>query len=120
MNEQVFQKRLKNYLYGGSTALLLTLATFSLVLGHVISGAMAVLALLGFALCQFIVQLYFFLHLGEEKRPFYRNVSLLFTILMVVILVAGSIWVMWHLNYNMDMTPEQMNKYMIEQNQKGF
>lgn len=120
MNQKTFKRQAMHYLYGGVIALLLTTAVFILAMTKTMNGTLATAVFLGFALCQFIAQLYFFLHLSDEKKPYLKNVTLLFTTLMVLILVAGSIWVMWHLNYNMEMSPEKMNNYMLEQNKKGF
>jgi hypothetical protein len=39
---------------------------------------------------------------------------------MLVVIVAGSLWIMNNLNYNMMMTPEQMDAYMSKQREKGF
>lgn len=108
------------YVSGFVLSLLLTLSAFGLVEYHIhthhtvfthpfLIGATAVLAL-----AQFFAQMYFFLHLGYETKPRWKLLVLCFMILVVFIIVAGSIWIMYNLNYRM--TPQQMNTYMLNQN----
>lgn len=120
MDHATFQKRLIGYLVGGAIALLLSVAAFMLVMMHGASGMAGALILLALAGAQAVAQMIFFLHLTSEKRPWWRSFSMIFTLFMLLILVAGSIWIMYHLDYNMEMTPQQMHDYMIEQNKKGF
>ncbi len=114
-----FRDRLAHYILGGASALMLTSGAFLLVIAG--GDAWAVTSgLLALAVLQMAVQLYFFLHLSEEQKPRWKNVSLLFTISTVLIVVCGSLWVMTHLNYNMGMSPEQMKAHIIDENKKGF
>jgi cytochrome o ubiquinol oxidase operon protein cyoD len=62
---------------------------------------------------QFIVQLYFFLHLKFEREQKWKISVLAFMILVVAILVIGSVWIMNNLNVRM--TPSQINNYMNNQ-----
>jgi len=67
------------------------------------------------------VQLTVFLHIGkDEKGPKLKTYSTLYMFAIVIIMVGCSIWAMYHLNINMGMTPEQMQQYMLDQNNKGF
>lgn len=117
---RLFRQRFMNYIVGGVSALLLTLSAFMLVMSHVASGWMMAVIILCLAAAQAVTQLYLFLHLGEEKKPYWKNLTLLFTMLTIFIIVGGSLWVMIHLNYNMKLTPTQVNQYMTEQNKEGF
>lgn len=65
---------------------------------------------------QFVVQLVYFLHLGTEQKPRWKLLVFWFMIVVVLIVVVGSLWIMYNLNYNMIMPPENMNI----QTQKGF
>ena len=67
--------------------------------------------LLIFAFSQLIVQLIFFLHLLQEKNPRWNFVFFVSTFALVLLVVVMSIWIMNHLNYNM--TPQQMNKFIL-------
>lgn len=119
-DEKLFNKRLKNYLIGGLGALALTLSSFILIMNHVVSGLVGGAIILCLAAAQAIVQLYLFLHLGEEKKPYWKNFSFLFTILTVGIIIGGSVWVVSRMNYHMMLTPDQVTQYMQKQSEKGF
>lgn len=120
MNDKVFKSRLIRYLVGGVTSLITTLLAFWLVLGGVFEGFTLKLAIMSLALIQTAIQLFAFMHMSEQKKENWERFSLLFTAMTMAIIVIGSLWVMMNLNYNMGMTPEQMDEYMLEQNKKGF
>ena len=63
------------------------------------------------AVLQVFVQLVFFLHLGQEKRPRWKTMSLGFAVMVLLILVFGSLWIMNNLNYNM-MSPSETKSYI--------
>lgn len=52
-----------------------------------------------FAVLQLLVQLYFFLHLGEESRPRWNLMALCFALLIVSIVVGGTLWIMYNLSH---------------------
>ena len=54
-----------------------------------------------FALVQAIVQLIFFLHLGQEGKPHWETFIFFFMLLILMIIVLGSLWVMNDLNERM-------------------
>ena len=43
----------------------------------------------------------YFLHMNTKSRAAGRMLALIFTLVLVVITLSGSIWVMYHLNHNM-------------------
>lgn len=90
----------KAYLAGYGLALLLTLAAYWTATaqpsrGDFLKGILAVLAV-----TQLAVQLKFFLHLGKKSSPQWNGLVFSFMALVVFILVAGSLWIMSNLNYN--------------------
>lgn len=115
-----YKKELLHYAIGGVGALSLTLLAFWLVSAEVLSGPFAAFVVLVLAGIQATVQLVFFLHLGSEAKPRWKSYSVLFTTLMLLVVVVGSLWIMMNLNYNMGMSGEDMNEFMIKQNKKGF
>lgn len=118
MNESVYKKRL---ITGLAASLLCTIVVYVGVTNTWFSESSAVaLFILSIAITQALVQAKYFLHLDEEAKPRWQLHSFWFTALMVLVIVVGSLWVMINLNYNMGMSPEQMNEYMIKQNKKGF
>ena len=105
------------YIVGFISSLLLTLTAYAIVWAHTISGHLllshtTILALLlALALVQFVVQLAYFLHLGEKGERD-RFVLFCFALLAVLILSLGSLWVMGHLNARMLADPQLMLQYM--------
>ncbi len=71
------------------------------------------------ALLQLLIQLFLFLHLGDEKGPRWNVYSFLFMTLVVVIVIAGSLWIMAHLNYRM-MSPDMLQKQIDKAGTSGF
>ncbi len=108
------------YVAGFVLAVVLTLAAYVVVVEQLFEQNIAVFILVGLALVQLAVQLVFFLHLGQEDKPRWNMAVFLFTLLILVVIVLGSLWIMYNLNYNMNMTPEQMDEFMIKQSDKGF
>ena len=107
---------LGSYLTGYLLSLYATVTAYILVVRHAFGVTALLAAIIGLALLQFLVQLFYFLHLGKETGPRWRLLAAAFMIVVVAILVFGSLWIMANLNYRM--TPEQVNTYI--QNQGGF
>jgi cytochrome o ubiquinol oxidase operon protein cyoD len=109
------RNRLATYVAGYILSVGLTVAAY-LIVTHTIStrdfmiGAVAVLAFV-----QFVVQLLFFLHLGQELRPRFKLLVFLGMVSIVAILVIGSLWIMSNLNYRMTPSPKAINNYMKQQ-----
>lgn len=121
MNEPRLLPLVLKYIYGFTGALILSVLGYIMVVGNWFNSASSTMAaLLLLAAVQLFVQLVCFLHLGIHKRSLLRTVSIEFTIVMMLVIVIGSIWVMRNLDYRMGMSGEAMNEYMIEQNKKGF
>jgi cytochrome o ubiquinol oxidase operon protein cyoD len=105
------------YSIGFVLSIALTLLAFMFVGEHVSSHHAAFshealrAIIMIFAVVQFVVQLAFFLHLGQEERPRWNLIVFLFMMLVLVIIVAGSLWIMDNLNYHM-MTPTETKAYM--------
>lgn len=106
----------KLYIVGFILSLLLTFEAYILTVAHRAGSLILVIILLSLALIQLLVQLFCFLHVGQDKNPKWNLQFFISTFLFVLLVVVGSIWIMYHLNYNM--SPEQINNYL--QNQQGF
>jgi cytochrome o ubiquinol oxidase operon protein cyoD len=52
-------------------------------------------------LIQAIVQIVFFLHVGQEAKPRWETLIFFFTILILMIIAIGSVWIMNDLNNRM-------------------
>lgn len=77
-------------------SLILTFTAYFLATHHLFS-----FALLPLAFVQAAVQLIFFLHVGQEKKPRWNLLFFGFMLLVVFLVVVCSLWIMYHLNYNM-------------------
>lgn len=109
----------KSYSIGFGLAIIFTLAAFLTVTSGWFSQGAAITIISLLAVVQLIVQLVFFLHLGRDKVKW--KASAFYTMLLILILiVGGSLWIMYNLDYNMMMSPEAMEQYMLEESKKGF
>ena len=109
-----------SYIIGFVLAVILTLLAYFIVVNHLLSGFTLLATLMGLAAVQLLVQLVFFLHLGQDKKSRFNVASFYFMLMVLGILVIGSLWIMSNLNYNMMMSPEDMNEYMLKESMKGF
>jgi cytochrome o ubiquinol oxidase operon protein cyoD len=89
---------IKAYLIGFGSSLALTLASFSLVLARPFASPVLVVALVLLALTQAIIQIIFFLHVGEEEKPRWESLIFYFMVLVLAIVVFGTLWIMYNLN----------------------
>jgi cytochrome o ubiquinol oxidase operon protein cyoD len=93
---------LKGYMTGFVLAALLTAIPFYLVMGKVFaSSTTTAIVVLGFAAVQIVVHMVYFLHMNTKSEGGWSLLALLFTLVLVVITLSGSLWVMYHLNHNM-------------------
>lgn len=91
----------KSCVYGFIISVILTLISYWLVKVRVFSPSNLYIAIAILAFIQLLTQLIFFLHITAEKKPRLNLISFAFTITITAILVGGSLWVMYNLNYNM-------------------
>lgn len=102
---EAHEGNIQSYAAGFILSLTFTVIPFVLVTKKIVSGNALAAMLLGFAALQFVVQAVFFLHLGRETKPRWKLVALIFAALIIAIVVIGSLWIMYNLNYYM--LPEQ-------------
>jgi cytochrome o ubiquinol oxidase operon protein cyoD len=107
---------LRTYVTGFALSIFLTISAYLLVVQGHYSSTLIVAVIIILAIVQFLIQMFFFLHLGKEAKPRWKLYVLIFMIIIVLTLVIGSIWIMNNLNYRM--SPQQMNTYM--NNQSGL
>lgn len=92
----------KGYMTGFVLAVILTAIPFWLVMGKVLDSTHTTsLVILGFAAVQIVVHMIYFLHMDAKSESGWNMLALIFTIVLVVITLAGSLWVMYHMNTNM-------------------
>jgi cytochrome o ubiquinol oxidase operon protein cyoD len=104
---------LGKYVVGFVGSVVVTMAAYLLVTRSSWPHGTVVGIICGLAILQFLVQMVFFLHIGDERRPRWKQAVLGFMLGIVLIVVFGSVWIMNNLNYRM--TPEQMQRYLKSQ-----
>ncbi|GKS88990.1 cytochrome o ubiquinol oxidase subunit IV [Acidovorax sp. SUPP2539] len=93
---------MRDYVIGFVASVILTAIPFWLVMGKVFEqSSTTALVILGFAAVQIVVHMVYFLHMNTKSEGGWNMLALVFTVVLVVITLAGSLWVMFHLNHNM-------------------
>ena len=92
---------IKNYLVGLGLATLLTVVSFFISGTTLVWGPSIPVALVVLAIAQMGVHLVFFLHITSGPDNVNNVMALAFGVLIVLLLLAGSLWIMAHLNQNM-------------------
>ena len=90
-----------SYATGFIVSLGLTAIAFGLVMTGWVSRTLTLSGIVIAALVQILVQLHYFLHLDRSSSMRWNVMALLFTLLIVIIFVGGTIWIMINLNYRM-------------------
>ncbi|RBP87640.1 cytochrome bo3 quinol oxidase subunit 4 [Rhodobacter sp. 140A] len=104
---------------GFALAALLTIVPFALVMGEVQISRIAMIGLImGLAAVQILVHLVFFLHVNRSAEGGWTLAASIFSVIILVIVLAGSLWVMHNMNENMMPMPD-MDHMMTLQSQQG-
>jgi cytochrome o ubiquinol oxidase operon protein cyoD len=99
----------KGYLTGFILSLILTAIPFWIVMGNVFDkSSTTAFVVLAFAAVQIVVHMIYFLHMNAKSEHGWTMLALIFTVVVVVITLSGSLWVMYHMNHNM--IPGLMNE----------
>lgn len=98
--------RIRSYVIGFGLSLVLTLSSYFVVKHHLDTGHLSPShsagrgAVMILAISQLLVQLYFFLHVRRNRASAWNAAAMAFAAVIVVILVAGSLWIMTNLDYH--------------------
>jgi len=92
---------LKSYLTGFVLALILTAIPFALVISSTWSFAVTLAGIFAAGIVQILVHLHYFLHLDTTSAARWNVLALIFTLLIMVLFVGGTLWIMSNLNYRM-------------------
>ncbi len=93
---------MKSYVIGFVLSVILTAIPFWLVMTGGLESRTATIAIVvGMAVVQILVHMIYFLHMNSSSEEGWTLMAMVFTIIVVVIMLAGSIWVMYHMNTNM-------------------
>jgi len=108
--QKAWHGTLKAYVTGFILSALLTAVSFYLVAEKILEVRALMYTIAGLALVQAVVQLVFFLHLGQEATPRWESVVFYFMVVVLTIIAAGSLWVMNDLNERMMPSMEERTK----------
>ena len=93
---------MKSYAIGFILSVILTAIPFWLVMHKVFDKSSTTAAvILAFAAVQVVVHMVYFLHMNGKSEGGWSLLATMFTLVLLVIVLAGSIWVMYHMNVNM-------------------
>ncbi|WP_030541658.1 cytochrome o ubiquinol oxidase subunit IV [Sphingobium sp. DC-2] len=105
-----------SYMIGFGLSVILTAIPFWLVMtGAFANPQTTAIVIMAFAVVQIIVHMIYFLHMNTRSESGWTMMALIFTIVLVVITLAGSMWVMYHLNTNMMPQMQAMSPHDMSQ-----
>ncbi len=87
----------KTYVKGFVFSIIITTISFALVGFKVFSSIVLCAAVAILALTQLFVQLVYFLHLSTDSEARWNLVSVIFAVMVVAIILAGTLWIMFDL-----------------------
>ncbi|WP_337184422.1 cytochrome o ubiquinol oxidase subunit IV [Shinella sp.] len=103
----------KGYMIGFLLSVVLTAIPFWLVMAGVLeSKLLTAVLVMGIGVVQIFVHMVYFLHMNPRSEGGWTLMALIFTLIIVGIALAGSLWVMHHLNANMMPMTHDMMKNM--------
>jgi cytochrome o ubiquinol oxidase operon protein cyoD len=97
----VSQGSLRTYLTGFVLSLILTAIPFALVMRGTWSPAATLAGICSAGIVQILVHLHYFLHLDTSSAARWNVLALIFTFLIMILFVGGTLWIMSNLNYRM-------------------
>jgi cytochrome o ubiquinol oxidase subunit IV len=91
----------KSYLTGFVLSLILTAIPFALVMSGALSSSAILMGICLAGIVQILVHLHYFLHLDTSSEERWNVLAMIFTLLIMVLFVGGTLWIMFNLNYRM-------------------
>ena len=92
----------RSYLTGFILSVILTAIPFAIVMaGGFESRFLTAAVVVGMAIVQILVHMVYFLHMNTRSDEGWTMMALIFTVVILVIVLAGSLWVMFNMNTNM-------------------
>jgi cytochrome o ubiquinol oxidase operon protein cyoD len=89
----------KQYITGFVLAIVLTIIPFALVIDHVMTDVLVVIAVC--AAIQMVVHVVYFLHLNRSQEQQWNRMALIYVLIMIFIVIGGSLWIMYSLDSRM-------------------
>lgn len=91
----------RGYLSGFLLSVVLTAAPFWLVMTHALDPRATTILVIVAAVIQILVHTICFLHVNTRSEGGWTLLSYAFAAVIVLIVISGSLWIMYHLNENM-------------------
>jgi cytochrome o ubiquinol oxidase operon protein cyoD len=121
MNEEIHPPKPPNhehgatgsYIVGFILSLIFTIIPYYLVVNKTIAGNMLVAVIIGIAVIQMFIQIFFFLHLGRGPKPFYNVVFFFATAGLIVVVIGASLLIMNNLYHNM--SPQEITRRLAQE-----
>ena len=96
----------KGYLTGFLLSVVLTAIPFWLVMTSALDNKTATIAIiLALGAVQVVVHVIYFLHMDAKAEAGWNLMSFLFTATLLLIMLVGSLWIMFHLKENTHVHP---------------
>ncbi|WP_066797591.1 cytochrome o ubiquinol oxidase subunit IV [Sphingomonas soli] len=99
---------LRAYLIGFLLSVVLTAIPFWMVMTGAMAPQVTAAIIVAFAVVQILVHTVCFLHVNTRSESGWTLMAFVFTAVMVLIVIAGSLWIMYHIDGNMMPTPEMI------------
>ena len=91
----------KGYITGFILSVILTAIPFWLVMSGAMENTTAVIAIiLALGSAQIVVHVVYFLHMDAQQEEGWNLMSFIFTATLIMIMLIGSMWIMFHLHEN--------------------
>lgn len=105
MNNNIkFCSNFKNIIFGFCASCILTIVSFGTAILYFEANKNFIKFLISiFAILQAILHVIFFLHIDLSFKEKWNLVSLIFTLIIILILIFGSLWIMNHLYHNINL-----------------
>lgn len=91
----------RNNTTGFVLSLLLTLASFGMAMGGAFPPSISIATIVLSAVLQIIVQMHFFLHLDASSAQRWNVLAFAYTLIIIVFVVAGTLWIMYNTGIRM-------------------
>ncbi|KQN20617.1 hypothetical protein ASE86_15310 [Sphingomonas sp. Leaf33] len=91
----------RGYLTGFALSVVLTAIPFWVVMAGALSPNWTVAVVVAAAVAQIVVHTIYFLHVSSQSEGGWTLMAYVFAAVIVLIVIAGSLWIMYHLNTNM-------------------
>ncbi|WP_343128499.1 cytochrome o ubiquinol oxidase subunit IV [Buchnera aphidicola (Kurisakia onigurumii)] len=96
-----FSKKSNLYFLGLLYSLILTCLSFFITFYTIFSNKKTYIILILFLTIQFMVHILYFLHIKKIKNLKWNLIISIFSLLIIVIIIFGSIWIMYNLHSNL-------------------